>query len=87
MFVAISTSGHSPNILKAVEAAKEIGIHTVAFTGNADSPLAGKCDLALRAPSASTPLIQQIHITAAHAICELVESAMFPRKSERLMAA
>ncbi len=77
VFVAISTSGRSPNILKAVEAARANHLHTVAFTGNADAPLAGMCSLALCAPTASTPLIQQIHISAAHAICELVESAMF----------
>ena len=82
VFVAISTSGRSPSILKAVEAAKAKGLHTVAFTGNADFPLAGMCTLALRAPSAATPLIQQIHITAAHAICELVERAMFEPKAK-----
>jgi D-sedoheptulose 7-phosphate isomerase len=81
VFVAISTSGRSPNILKAVEAAKANRMHTIAFTGNTEAPLAGMCSLALRAPTGSTPLIQQIHISAAHAICELVESAMFPRKN------
>ena len=77
VFVAISTSGRSPNILKAVEAAKAMNITTVAFTGNANAPLASLCDLALRAPSPATPLIQQIHITAAHAICEIVETNLF----------
>ena len=77
VFVAISTSGKSPNILKAVEAAKELGLHTVAFTGNANTPLASMCDLALKAPTPSTPQIQQIYFTAAHAICELVEVAIF----------
>lgn len=81
VFVAISTSGRSANILKAVAAAKANQLRTVAFTGNAASPLASMCNLALCAPTASTPLIQQIHITAAHAICELVESAMFERKA------
>ncbi len=80
VFVAISTSGRSPNILKAVEAAKASQLHTVAFTGNSDAPLAGMCSFALQAPTASTPLVQQIHISAAHAICELVESAMFASK-------
>jgi D-sedoheptulose 7-phosphate isomerase len=77
VFIAISTSGRSPNILRAVEAAKELGIHTVAMTGNADAPLAGACELALKVPSGATPLIQQVHIAAAHAICELVENAIF----------
>lgn len=77
MLIAISTSGSSPNILKAVEAAKELGVHTVAFTGNRNTPLAGMCDLALRIPSPSTPLIQQAYMAAAHAICEYVEAALF----------
>ena len=80
VFVAISTSGKSPNILKAVEAAKELGILTVAFTGNANTPLAGMCDIALKAPTPSTPQIQQVYFTAAHAICELVEVAIFGDK-------
>lgn len=77
VLIALSTSGRSPNILRAVEAAKEIGVRTVAFTGNAEAPLAGACDIALRVPSAATALIQQVHMAAAHAICELVETALF----------
>jgi D-sedoheptulose 7-phosphate isomerase len=77
VFIAISTSGSSPNILKAVEAANEIGLHTVAFTGNRNTPLAGMCEYALRVPSPVTPLIQQVYVAAAHAICEYVEAALF----------
>jgi D-sedoheptulose 7-phosphate isomerase len=77
IFIAISTSGRSPNILKAVEAAKAAGVTTIAFTGNSNAPLAGACDLALRVPSAVTPLIQQVYLAAAHAICERVERALF----------
>ena len=77
IFIAISTSGRSPNILKAVEAAKAAGVTTIAFTGNSNAPLASACDLALRVPSAVTPLIQQVYLAAAHAICERVERAMF----------
>ena len=77
VFVGISTSGRSPNILKALAVAKECGLCAVGFTGRNNAPLGGLCDIVLRAPSTATPLIQQIHITAAHAICELVENAMF----------
>lgn len=77
VFVAISTSGRSPNILKAVEAANEMGLHTVAFTGNGNAPLAGMCEYALRVPSPMTPLIQQVYVAAAHAMCEYVEAALF----------
>jgi D-sedoheptulose 7-phosphate isomerase len=80
---AISTSGRSPNILAAVAAAGGVGIHTVAFTRCGDSKLADCCDIVLRAPSMATPLVQQIHIMAAHAICELVEIGLFPRADGR----
>ena len=77
IFLAISTSGRSPNILAALRAARGLGITTVGFTGNADSQMIALCDLCLRAPSGITPLIQQIHIVAAHAICGVVEQALF----------
>lgn len=81
ILVAISTSGRSANILAAVAVAREMGLTTVGFTGNgSDNQLSECCNLVLRAPSADTPLIQQVHITAAHAICELVETELFPKK-------
>jgi D-sedoheptulose 7-phosphate isomerase len=80
IFFAISTSGLSPNILTAVAAAKDIGIHTVGFTGSSRTKFADLCEIVLHAPSTKTPLIQQIHIIAAHAICELVELDLFPKK-------
>jgi D-sedoheptulose 7-phosphate isomerase len=79
VFIAISTSGRSPNVLAALRAARELGVTTVGFTGTAPGAVAmlPLCDLALVAPSDDTPLMQQVHITAAHAICELVERRMF----------
>ena len=79
VFVAISTSGKSPNVVAALRAAREIGVVTVGFTGTAPGAVAMRplCDLMLAAPSDDTPLIQQIHITAAHAICEIVERNLF----------
>lgn len=77
VFLAISTSGRSPNVLAALRAAREIGISTVGFTGASGGSMHGLCDICLRAPSDETPLIQQIHIVAAHAVCGLVEGAMF----------
>jgi D-sedoheptulose 7-phosphate isomerase len=78
-FIAISTSGKSPNVLAALRAARELGVTTVGFTGTAPGAAAmlPLCDLVLAAPSDDTPLIQQVHITAAHAICEIVERNMF----------
>ena len=77
VFVAISTSGRSRNIIRSLQAARQMGVTTVGFTGTADSEMVGLCDLCLRAPSDSTPQIQQIHIVAAHAICGVVERELF----------
>jgi len=80
VFIAISTSGRSPNILRAIDAARERRIVTVGFTGRTGGEMPSRCALCLRAPSDSTPLIQQIHITAGHIICGLVEERLFPRR-------
>ena len=79
VFFAISTSGRSPNILRAIDAARQRRIVTVGFTGRTGGEMASRCDICLHAPSDSTPLIQQIHITAGHIICGLVEERLFPR--------
>jgi D-sedoheptulose 7-phosphate isomerase len=80
VFIAISTSGRSPNILRAIDAAREKRIVTIGFTGKTGGEMVLCCDLCLRAPSDSTQLIQQIHITAGHIICGLVEERLFPRR-------
>ncbi|HUI96082.1 MAG TPA: D-sedoheptulose 7-phosphate isomerase [Xanthobacteraceae bacterium] len=79
VLVALSTSGQSPNVLAALKASREIGIVAVGFTGSAPGADAMRplCDLLLAAPSDDTPVIQQIHMTAAHAICEIVERNLF----------
>ena len=79
VFIAISTSGRSANILRAIEAARQKQIATVGFTGRTGGEMPSLCDICLHAPSDSTPLIQQIHITAGHIICGLVEERLFPR--------
>jgi D-sedoheptulose 7-phosphate isomerase len=75
--LAISTSGRSPNILAALRVARELGITTIGFTGTDSGAMAELCNVCLFTPTQETPLIQQIHITAAHIICNLVERAMF----------
>jgi D-sedoheptulose 7-phosphate isomerase len=79
VFIAISTSGKSPNIVAALKAARALGVVTVGFTGTAPGAAVMRplCDHVLAAPSDDTPLIQQLHITAAHAICEIVERNLF----------
>jgi|SRR6516164_4943208 D-sedoheptulose 7-phosphate isomerase len=79
VFIAISTSGRSPNILRAIDAAREKRMIIVGLTGSTGGEMASHCDICLRVPSDSTPLIQQIHITAGHIICGLVEERLFPR--------
>ncbi len=83
VFIAISTSGRSPSVLRALEAARQIGVGTIGFTGAKPSPMHAACDLMLCAPSEETAVIQQIHITAAHAICALVERDLFPAQAAR----
>ena len=80
VLIAISTSGRSPNILRAIAAAREKGLKVIGFTGGNGGTMAALCDLALKAPSDSTPIIQQIHLTAAHILCALVEERLFPKK-------
>jgi D-sedoheptulose 7-phosphate isomerase len=75
--LAISTSGRSPNILAALRAARELGIMTMGFAGLEGGAMKDFCDICLCAPARETPLIQQIHITAAHIVCTLVERSMF----------
>jgi D-sedoheptulose 7-phosphate isomerase len=79
VFIAISTSGRSPNILRAIDAARHKGLAVVGFTGRTGGEMRERCDLCLCAPSDSTQLIQQIHITAGHIVCGLVEERLFPR--------
>ena len=81
VLIAISTSGRSPNILKALAAAQATGVVAVGFTGGSGGDMSGLCDLCLRVPADSTPLIQQLHIVAGHIVCALVEERLFPRNA------
>ncbi len=75
----ISTSGNSPNILKAIEVAKKIGVLVVGMTGKTGGQMGESCDFLLNVPSKDTPRIQECHILLGHIICQLVEERMFPR--------
>jgi D-sedoheptulose 7-phosphate isomerase len=88
VLIAISTSGRSPNILKAIAAARANGLLVIGFTGKSGGDMARECDLCLFAPADSTALIQQLHITLGHIVCGLVEERLFPRASaEKPLAA
>jgi D-sedoheptulose 7-phosphate isomerase len=75
--LGLSTSGASPNVVKAFEVAKEIGMKTVAFTGNDGGLLSRVGDISLVVPSTSTPRIQEAHILIGHILCEMVEHQLF----------
>ena len=77
VFIAISTSGRSANVLAALQAAREIGITNIGITGSGGSAaMQPLCDLMLIVPSDQTAIIQQVYMTAAHAICGMVERDM-----------
>lgn len=80
VILGLSTSGNSPNVVRALSMARTRGLVTLGFTGAAGGGMAEHTDLLLRAPSNLTPVIQQIHIVAAHILCALVERAMFPQQ-------
>jgi D-sedoheptulose 7-phosphate isomerase len=76
--IGISTSGRSPNVLRGIQAGKEARAFTIALTGKGPNELASLVDLALCAPSTSTPRIQEVHISLIHILCELIERELFP---------
>jgi len=77
VFVGLSTSGNSPNVLKAAQAARELGMTVVGMTGSDGGKLAGHCDFLLHVPSSDTPRIQECHILLGHILCEIIELKIF----------
>lgn len=81
--VGITTSGNSPNVVAGLEEAKRLGATTIAFTGNGGGKVAEVADIALVGPDGHSALVQEVHITLGHVVCELVEQALFEtRESE-----
>lgn len=77
ILLAISTSGNSPNILSAVETAREMDIYVAGLTGGGGGKLKDICDMCMTAGSDSTARIQETHILAGHIICKLVDEMLF----------
>ena len=77
VFLGISTSGNSPNILQALEAARLKGITTFGLTGDTGGKMRELCDFCLCVPSSDTPRIQEAHILIGHTLCAMVELALF----------
>jgi D-sedoheptulose 7-phosphate isomerase len=78
VFIGISTSGRSPNVLKALRTARERGLVTVGLTGRSGGAMPELCDHCLRVPADATPRIQEGHISLGHTLCYLIERALFP---------
>lgn len=79
VLVAISTSGNSPNVLRAADVARTRGMQVVAFTGRSGGKLLPMADICFRMPSDETPRIQEGHEFVGHLLCSLIEAGLFPR--------
>lgn len=76
--IGISTSGNSPNVLEALEVARQKGLLTIGFTGQDGGKMKGLADVLFRVPTRMTPRIQETHITLGHVLCELIDRELFP---------
>jgi D-sedoheptulose 7-phosphate isomerase len=83
VFIGISTSGNSPNILNALRECRSKGIKTIGFTGVTGGAMADLCELCINIPSAETPRIQECHILVGHIICYIVEEAIFGASKDK----
>lgn len=77
LFIGISTSGNSQNIINAFESAKERGVTTVALVGRDGGKMAQMADYAIIIPSSATPRIQESHILIGHILCDIIEKELF----------
>lgn len=78
--LGISTSGNSPNVVKAIEAAGEMGLHTAILTGGNGGKLADMGDIVINVPSDITPHIQEAHVWVEHLVCWMVDNILFGEK-------
>ena len=79
VLIGLSTSGNSVNVIKALEVANQLGMVTVAFTGETGGKMKGVAKYLINIPSTNTPRIQECHMILGHTICELVEMQLFPK--------
>ncbi len=77
IFIGISTSGNSKNIIKALEVCKEKGIFSIGLSGESGGAMNELCDICIKVPSSCTPRIQESHIVIGHIICAIVEEELF----------
>ena len=79
VFIAITTSGNSKNLINAVAAAKKLGIKTIAMLGKDGGKLKGTCDAQIIVPSDNTPRIQEMHLMIMHIMCEVLDNELFSK--------
>lgn len=77
VLIGLSTSGNSPNVLRAFDKAREMGIHTVALVGRSGGKMAQAAELAISAPADTSAHIQEMHITIGHLVCDLIEKEFY----------
>lgn len=82
VLIALTTSGNSDNVVKAVPVAQSMGIRVVAMTGASGGKIAGMADMCLRMPSDDTPRIQEAHTLLGHLLCDLLEQRLFASANE-----
>ena len=83
VLLALSTSGRSANILAALRTARELGLATIGFTGSKGEAIGALCDHLLVVPSDDTPIVQQIHLTIAHGICDEIEQTVMREPAKK----
>jgi D-sedoheptulose 7-phosphate isomerase len=77
LFIGISTSGNSPNVIRGLEMCRAKGITTIGLTGESGGRMAALCDICIQIPSQETPRIQEAHILIGHILCAIVEESIF----------
>ena len=82
----LTTSGNSPNVVGALNLAKQLGLATIAMTGEGGGEARGAADVLIEAPGVETPRIQEVHITIGHIICQMVDYLLFQRPGEEVVA-
>ena len=79
VLIGISTSGNSANVVNAIQQANNLGMHTIAFTGEKGGKLAEISDICLKVPAENTARVQESHILIGHIMCQLIETTLFPQ--------
>lgn len=82
IFISLSTSGNSANILEGLRVAKKLGLITIGLTGISGGKMNRLCDMIIKVPTDETPRIQEVHILIGHIICSLVENSLFGKQGQ-----